>query len=299
MGVLTGIGGHIAKGTHPGGGNEVLIPCVRTWGITHSAALNEAVCSATRGGRMRIDGNKDWTGQFTGYGALPIIMPGDAFWFAGAITGSGASAIGAAGPVRCESVTISWDIEGGRPIEHTVTFGADGELTLGTITVPPDTSVPEGLSARGKKMELAPHPFTNFTAVDEVRTMTLTLTRANVAYVASATSGWTGRKMGNFDCTIEATLYAKDTDGWASFPQPNSIYAVRLYTKTLEIEGVDEYWLVKWAKFGDLGAMDVDIEGGAMVGGSMSAGFTGVTPVSGVPTVGEVLKPGGAPLWPV
>ena len=288
MSVISGIGGHVSKD------GTTKIPCVRTWGVTYNAGINEAVCSATQGARLRVEGNTDWTGNYTGYGALPDVLPGDTFEFNGAITGSGASAVGVEGDAICDSIQIDWDIEGGGIINHTVQFGADGALTFGTIDCPADDSIPDPPKAAGMKVEIAADPFTTFAEIAEVRTAQLTISKSNLPYTSSGTGSQTRRMEGNLDASLSLSVYAADSDGWASLPKPNDIYAVRLYTSISPAE----YWLLKWMMFSELGGMDVDMEGGALVGGTLAAALNAFTDVSGTPTVGAITKPGGGNLWP-
>lgn len=291
MAVIGGFGGHISKGA-VGGGGEAAIPCVRTWGISMTAGLQEAVCSATAGAKLRVEGNTDWTGQYTGYGALPDILPGDEAEFEGAITGDGASAVGLKGDMICDSITVTVDIEAGAIIGHTVNFGANGLLSMGTVTVPADTSVPNPATGRGLKVEVATDPFSSFSEVYETRTATLTISKANLPYVSSGTGSQTRRKEGNLDANLALTCYAKDTDGWASFPQVNVTYAVRMYTSATE------FWLIKWLTGAELGNMEVDRETGALVGCSIGMALDAYTTVSATPTQGVITKPGGGDLWP-
>lgn len=291
MAVIGGFGGHISKGS-VGGGGETAIPCVRNWGIGMTAALKEAVCSATGGAKLRVAGNTDWSGQYAGYGALPDMLPGDLVEFEGAITGDGATAVGLKGDVICDSITVVIDIEAGEIIGHTVNFGANGLLSMGTVTVPADTSIPDPATAAGLKVETAVDPFSSFTEIHEVRTATLTISKANPSYVSSGTGSQTRRYAGNLDANLALTCYAKGTDGWATFPQVNVTYAVRVYTSATE------FWLVRWLTGRELGGMEVDIESGALVGCSVGMDLDAFTTVSATPTKGQIVKPGGGDLWP-
>lgn len=290
MAVIGGRGGHISKGS-VGGGSETAIPCVRTWGMSYSAALQELVCSASKGAKIRVDGNLDWTGTYNAYGPTPALFPGDKFEFEGAIVdGSASDGKGVKGDAICESIAITIDIEAAAAISHVVAFGADGDLTLGaSITVPADLSVPNPFTAKGLKVEIAADPFTSWNEIHEARTLTLTMSKANTSYVSSGTGGQTRRMEGNLDVVLALTCYAAAADGWASFPQPNSIYAVRVYTTA------SLFWLIKWLKTGELGGMEVDVETGSLVGASLNMALTAFT--GGVE--GIVQDPASATKWPV
>lgn len=291
MAVLTGKLGHISKGSL-GGGSETAINCIRNWNIGLNASLSEIMCSATDGSAIVLEGNLDWTGSWGGYGYLPPVWPGETFEIEGAITGSAGSAVGASGDCIVESVAINWDQEGGVPISHVVNFAAKGELTLGTVTVPADTAVPAPIPSKGCLLKVANDPFSSFNAVSEVRTMSLTLNSANPVLHTAEGDGWPNRAAGNMTGVIAASMYADDSDGWESFPQPNTVQSLQMYvTDSL-------YYLVRWVRWGDLGDMGADIEGSAMVGASMSGLFNGFTEVSSSWTKGVITKPAGGDVWP-
>ena len=290
MAVLTGRLGHISKGAL-GGTGETAINCVRDWNISLSAELLEMICSASDGAAISLDGNRDWTGGWGGYGAIPAAWPGDTFEFEGAITGSAGSAVGASGDCIVDSVAITWNQESGAPISHTVNFGGSGELTLGTVTVPADAAVPEPAPSKGCLLKVANDPFSSFASIGTVRTMTLTLTAANKVIHTAAGAGWPERKEGNLTGAVAVTAYADDADGWASLPQPNAVQALQMFSDdTL-------YYLIRWIRWGDLGDMGANIEGSDMVGGSFSGQFTGFAEVSSTWTKGAITKPVGGDVW--
>jgi hypothetical protein len=291
MGVVTGFGGHIAKGT-VGGGGEAAIACVRSWGIRHNSINSEVRCSASKGATIILPGNKDWGGQYGGYGAIPAVLPGQKFWFAGAIAGDGAAAYGAKGDVMVDSVQISWDIAGGLPISYVVNFGGAGALTLGTVTVPADAAVPSPLTSTGCKLETCDLDGNNPVEVAEVRTMSLTLTRANQSAHTSTSAGWPVKAKGPLTGSIQATVFAKDTDGWLSLPQPDTIRVVKMWVDNAK------YWLLKFVRFNDLSNLDVDIEGAGMVGGSLGGAYSAYAPIAGVWTIGQIADPTPTTVWP-
>lgn len=290
--IIGGYGGHISKGAL-GGGSEAAIPCVRTWGITHSANLNEAVCSASRGAKIRVDGNHTWSGQFTMYGASPSIWIGEKFEFEGAITGAAGAAVGASGDVICDSIALAWDQEGGGILGTTIAFTGSGVLTLGTVTVPADTSVPAPQSSKGLLLKLAtPAASPSYASLGELRTMSLTFSQATQVAHTAAGAGWPTAVRGPLDAAFSATVYARDSDGWLFLPQPNSTYFAQLF--------VDDstFWLIKSLKFGELSGMDVDIEGGTIVGATISGGFTAVSYYGAAWNLGKIVKPDTTIVWP-
>jgi len=291
MAVLTGFGGHISRGT-VGGGGEAHIGCVRQWGISEVASAVEARCSASKRGTIRAAGNKDWTGQYQAYGGTPEVLPGELFEFEGAITGDGAAAIGAKGNSICDNVSIEWNYETGAIISHTVAFGANGALTKGTVTCPEDDTIPDPKPATGCKIERAVDPFTSFTEIAGVRTAKLTLSKSNKAYVVSDSAGITKRSAGPFDAQVEMAILADAATGFNIYPALNTVLALRLYIDSTT------FWLLKWMQVLGISGENVDIEGGDLVGGSLSFGMCGITKVSTVPTVGAIITPAVVTIWP-
>lgn len=286
MPVITGKSGHIAK-------DSTVISCVRQWGINHTSELQTFGCSATKGARGRIGGTEDWSGQYQAYGAIPAVLPGDVVEFNGAISGEGATAVGVSGDVMIDSIEITWNVETGAPIAHTVQFSGNGALTKGTVNVPADTGIPDPLTAKGCKVEIwtveaVPVKESEFA---ELRTITLRLSKENQAFATTTTAGWKMRAEGPLDIECSFTVL---TDDFADFPAVNSIKELRLYIDATH------YWQLKWMIFGEQSGLDVDIEGGALVGGTVNAAFVPYTPVAGTPTQGVVKDPSDTPvtIWP-
>jgi len=286
MPVITGKAGHIAK-------DSTAISCCRQWGINHTSELQTFGCSATKGARGRIGGTEDWSGQYQAYGAIPAVLPGDEVTFNGAISGEGASAVGVSGDVMIESVEIVWNVETGAPIAHTVQFGGNGPLTYGTVNVPADATIPDPLTSKGCKVEIwsvaeTPEKEAEFA---ELRTITLRLSKDNQAFATTTTAGWKNRAEGGLDIECNFTVL---TDDFADFPDVNAIKELRLYIDATH------YWQLKWMIFGEHSGLDVDIEGGALVGGTINAAFVPYTRVGTTPTQGVVKDPSATPvtIWP-
>ncbi len=291
MAVIAGIDGHISKES------TTKISCVRTWGITTAASLQEAVCSAAAGAKFRVDGIIDWSGQYSAYGAVPDIWPGESFQFDGAIVGADAAAVGVTGDAICDSVVINIDIEARAILNHQVNFSAEGsdlDFANGSVDVPADDGIPAPVTASACKVEIAPGlAFTSFAEIAEVRTATITISKENLAYASSSTGGVTFRKEGNLDARLDITAYAALADGWDSWPKPNVIYAIKVYVNATE------FYLFKYLVTQDMGGLDVDIEGGGLVGGSLGFDFTGYAEETGPTwTQGVITKPDLSDLWP-
>lgn len=286
MATLTGIGGHIDQG-------GAVIGCLRTWTLNLSAALARAICSAASGGTIRVPGNIDWSGNYTAYGPIPAIIPKAAFTFNGAIVGSEAASVGVTGAAICDDFTLNIDIEGGGIVGHTVTFSANGALTMGTVATDDDDSDPDPLPANVCKLEFAEDAtLADFNAIPDIRTMAFNMSADNKAYNSSSTAGQMKRNAGNTDCNVVATLFGQAADGWDSLPAVNSIVAVRVYTTA------SLFWLINFMRVASIDDMGADIEGAAMVGGSITFEFCSWALVSASLTEGVITKPGGGNIWP-
>lgn len=277
MGVISGIGGLVDGKTH-----------VRNWSVNSSADLQRIVASNTKGGSTHLAGNKDWTGQYQAFGHTPATLPGDSFTFEGAID----LVNGASGSAMCNQVEIVWDIESGAPIGHTVSFEANGPLTLGAATVTADASVPNAPSSIGTKVQVADVSATPaFSELTDVRTITLTLTRDNQSYVSSGTAGQAQRKIGNLNFALSISLYT-DNFGAAIIPTVNEVQQVRLFVNSTE------YWDLRWARFGEASDIAVDRETAAIVGMTLNANMEGFTLIGSTPTEGFIKTPALTTYWP-
>lgn len=283
MSVITGIQGFVNDRE-----------CTRGWSINHTADLQPYVCSASQGGTGRVDGNKDWTGNYSAYGHTPDVMPGESFTFMGVVSGvAGPATVGAEGTARVDQVEITWDIEAGAIIAHTVNFSSNGALSLGVVDSSGHTeSVPNPVTAVGTSIDFFDEDGASDSTLDalEVRTVTLTITCDNKSYVGSGTPGVTKRAAGNIDFTVSFTVYVDD---FSDLPALNLVRELRINVDATN------YWLLKWVMFGNNSGLEVDREGASLVGATCNGSMNGFTEVSGTPTVGEITGPGGSPaFWP-
>ena len=281
MGRLSGIHG-IVDGEHT----------VGEWRITHTADTVPYSASNTKQGTARLDGNLDWSGSYQAFGHTPAVMPGDSFTFKGSMSVDRLT--GATGTAICDQVEIRWDIEAGSIIDHTTTFSADGTLTVGTITDPGlDTVVPNPPSSIGTKVELAIKAGSpSFVELPDVRTITMTITRANVSFISSSTAGQTQRDIGPVDISLAISIYTDDA-GASAVPDPNDSMEAKLYVDATT------HWHLKWAKFSELSDYTVNRATGELVSATCNAAMSGYEDISGTGTEGFVKKPSGATWWPV
>lgn len=275
MGVLSGIAGAVDG-----------IGTIRTWSVETSAAIQRMIASNTKGGPIRLAGNKDWSGNYAAYGHTPLKMPGDIFTFHGSLEG----AKGIEGSAIVEAAEIVIDIEGGLPIAHTVDFAAMGALDLAAEKAVSDSLDPAVFPAIGRKVQIGTvvaDP--DYSDIPNVRTITLRFSAENPSYVSSGTAGHLKRLKGNVDAGLSVSVYEGDA---AALIAPNTLKAVKIFvTSTL-------FWELRWILFGEASGIEIDREGGALIGATLNGEFNGFTEIAEVMTEGYIKKPGAVGWWP-
>jgi len=277
------------------------IPCVRTWSIETSTDLAESITSATKGSRARDEGVTDWKGTFTTHGdaasrvpGVPPVLPGESFEFIGVVGGEAPTQTGVTCPENgaiVDSIDMSIDVEGGGIVEYTVNFSGNSVLTLDATDLDvADATVPQPLSGKNCKVQLA--TVTGDPAdVDDVRTISMTITADNQEYASSSTGGAKRRVSGNVDLNFSFSVY---TDDFSSLPGVNDVRRVLLFVDATHS------WDIEWGIFSGQSDLQVDREGGTPVGATCNGSFTGFTYVTDTPMLGYIKTPAdGAPTyWP-
>ncbi|HUT59180.1 MAG TPA: hypothetical protein VNA25_15130 [Phycisphaerae bacterium] len=263
------------------------VSTARGWQITYKGDPKAYVASNTKAGPGRLPGNTDWSGSYAAYGHTPPVVPGESFTFLGSVDG----ATGAGGTALVDSITLTIDIEGGSVIAYSVAFSAADALTLGIAAVVADAEDPDAYSAVGRTVTYvaAGSEAGAWTTLANVRTVTITLTASNMAYVSSTTAGVTKRLAGNFDASIAISIYEGDL---SAVIEPHTVYAIRVYVTAAL------FWDIRWMIFSDASGIDVNREQPNLVSYTANAQFTGWEYISSTWTEGEVLDPATATVWP-
>jgi hypothetical protein len=261
------------------------IPCVRSWKVVTSADVQAFITSSTSGGTGRKAGNKKWTGEYKGYGSLPAVAPGESFTFGGSIDG----VKGCSGSAIVDKVEIVIDIEGGKIIEHTVTFTGNGALTLGAAAYF-DYTVADAPTSIGCKVLLgtvAASP--EYTELTNVRKVTLSMSADNKTFVNSSTAGETGAVSGNIDAEVSISVHTVD---FSALPTLNTVKSVQVFVNATE------FWQVDWMIFDEASDLEVNPESGDIVGATLTAKLAGVQTISAVDTIGAITDPEETVIWP-
>ena len=277
MSVFNGISG-VVNGQHT----------VRTWNVTTTADINPIYASNTKAAPIRLDGNQDWSGEFTAYGFQPVLTPGEFFKFQGSTDGTQGVTSEAGGAI-VDTITINGDIEAGTAIEYTVAFSGNGTLIAETAAIT-DAVCPDIINSIGSY--ITTEEVGDATAEDtlsDVRTWSIVLSADNQSYVSSDTAGQTKRLAGNIDATISATIYEAD---FTEVIPPNTEKIVRIFAA----DGT--YWEFQWILFNEDSGYEVDIEGATIVNYTLNGAFSGYTNISDVCTEGAIVQPDTTDLWP-
>lgn len=279
--VISGVGGAVDG-----------VGTVRRWGISSSADIKKWLASGSKQGASRVAGPRDWSGTYDSYGFLPEKMPGDTFTFTGSLDATD----GVVGPAIVDSVQINWHHETGEPIDHTVTFSGNGALVPGAA-VATDATIPEAPPSIGciiKESDALATP--SFTEILDIRSATLTITRANKSYVSSSTvdSGQarTKRVAGEWDFTFSYSLYEGDP---ALLFEPNTVKHFQVFVNATL------YWELQWVRMGEFSGVESDAETGELVTATQNGEMEGITDVAGTQTIGVIKTPEAVPvtIWPV
>jgi hypothetical protein len=275
MAIITGIGGAIDG-----------VPTISKWSVTHKADVQALGHSGTSGAMDRIAGNKDWSGSYTQYLHTPTRMPGNI----AALTASIDGTKGVTGSIIIDQVEIAVDIEGGKPIICTTQFSGNGALILGAA-VGADATVVTPFSSIGCKLQTGTLIATPvWTELVDVRTMTLTISRANKNYVDSATAGFNKRLAGPWDASLSASIYP-DVD-LSLIPSLNVPVGLRMFVSATL------YWEILWGMLADIGSIEADRETAAIVGATLNYQFSAVEEIAAAATLGHIKTPAAATVWP-
>lgn len=264
------------------------ISTVRNWSITDDMTNPAYKASNTAAGTGRISGIEMWTGSFGIYGAIPPVMPGEIFTFAGysapdddAVGSDGTTAEGSA---IVDSLAINFNFQTGDIISQVINFSGHLGLTwTDADDVLTDSSAPDVPPICGCKVDYSSNG-SDFSTLSDILQATLTITAANQAYVNSSTGCTTGRKPGPIDWTAAITRQST-----AKTLTKGADYVWRFYTDS------NSYYQMKWGKVKNFSNFNVDIESGKIVDHVINLEMNGF--VGG--TTGTITVPdAGSAWWP-
>lgn len=288
-------------GTHSGKfGSVDGVSTVMNWAVVDTMTLSDTVASNTSGGHARRKGIHDWTGSFAGQGGTPPVMPGEYFLFSG-YTAPDSDVAGEAGLVYSgqaivESVTITWNWEGGEIIGWTVNMASNGPIAGTTAVEVPDVTVPDVPEVCATIIEwLDGQDGTGNGAGAHVewanlQTATLTITAANTTYTNSSTifggQCWTLRQPGVVDFQVSVTEQDNDR---AKFDKGDDLH-LKMYVSATT------FWFLSWAKLREFTGLTVDRTSGAILSQTVNFDMNSNRDSDGV--LGFINKPDLTEYWP-
>jgi hypothetical protein len=263
---------------------------VRNWNVNEVSAPQTFITSNTGGGTGRRRGVKDWNGGFAQWGATPLVMPGEAFAFAGYtapdddVSGTGETFTGNA---IIDQVVIDWNWETGAIIGTTYTFSGDGPLTKGSGTYT-DATTPDAPESCGTKIEYDVAIATPvWVEWEKLVSASLTITAANQTVINSGTANWTERRGGNIDWSLAVVQDDVDRDA-QTFDIDDEGVQFKVY-----IDSTD-YWLLKYGIIRDFTGIETNIETGAIIRQTCNVDMNAHDLTNGL---GGITLPGAGAAW--
>jgi len=260
------------------------VPGVVNWNVSETPNLQSRGNSSVAGSVITKTGVKDWSGTYEAEGGAPVHMPGETFTFTGSADGS----VGATGPAIVESVTINWDWENDAMLGHSVNFAGNGALTRGvaaavdaSVTIPTMSSVCDIMTGT-----LVAVPV--WTALEHLRTASLTITAANTLQKTSDTAGWTKRNAGPVTANGSISVF---TDSPANPLDPGDENGLKMYVSATA------FWQLLWAKWGEMSDIRVDTNTGDILGCTLNFQFTAAVLIATVATKGSITEPDTNVFW--
>lgn len=264
---------------------------VRNWTLNEIEETKRFYASNTLSGAGRKPSVFDFTGSFSQYGAVPTVLPGETFTFAGFTAPDDDSETPGngqryTGPAIVDSVAITWNWENGEIISSVTNFAGNGRLVKAVDTALTDVSSVDAPVVCGTKIEYD----TGSGDVEwgNIANAVLTMMCENQPYLNSSSIDngecWRQRKKGNFDWTLALTEQASSR---ANLPNPGDDMILKLYTTD------SLFWELKWGHLENFSNITVDRETGAIISRQVNLAMNGWNP-----TVGYVKKPDTTDFWP-
>jgi hypothetical protein len=256
---------------------------VRNWQTTLTSSPKKYVASHSAQGPGRRPGIQDWTGSFGCYGAKPLVMPGETFTFGGftgpttGVEATNGDAYG--GSAIVESVALTWNWESGDILSHVVNFGGNGAWAK-TLAHYEDNGDPELRETIGLGAEV------DGETIDNVTTITLTITAENKTYVNSSTAGWTKRVAGTIEATLSLGLQNTNVD--------DLVIGIGEDCEFKLFVNDEDFWLLRWMHFKDISGLQANREGGDIVALTCNFEMQGLDAAN---EIGCIVLPGETTAW--
>lgn len=264
------------------------VSSVQQWSINDDMDIHAMGASNTYGGKAKKQGTKHWGGSMVQFGANPLNqMPGDVIAFVGYMEpANNVSGVGPAyvGNAMVDSIQIVWDWNTNAPLMITTNFSGMGSVAYDPIRAQVlDETDLAVVCAQNDELKVLYSEYE--TEWDNLVTMTLNISRANLEYANSSTSGWKNRKKGPFDFTLTAVEDDVRRDRFAK----GDFVQLQLFTSP------DDYWLIRWGMVKSFTGITINRDTGEII--KQTVNFEGsIRDYQGV-NVGSIILPGETTAW--
>jgi hypothetical protein len=262
---------------------------VMNWTVNETSTPAATRDSATALMMARFPGIKDWNGTFAANGTPPLtLFPSEEFSFFGFtaptsdIVGSNGDIV--SGSALCDSLGITWNFESADILSYVSSFSGNGPLVRAASAHYEDSSSPQYSAAVGLLLQILGGD--DPVVIPNVKTINLTLSAENPSYVDSSTAGWTGRKAGVLDATLDIEFNATDLTPLGS-PVIGDSLQFQFYVNDTDS------WSFAWWILKDVTNLTCD-RNGAIIGYTANFEFNGFDADG---NIGYVLRPTDTMAW--
>lgn len=265
------------------------IGSVQQWTINDDMDIHSMGASNTRGGKAKKQGTQHWSGTYIQFGANPLArMPGDVIAFEGYIEPSdNVSGVGPgySGNAMIDSIQIVWDWNTNAPVMITTSFSGDNALVHNpSMAQIIDETALDVVCAQNDSLKVL-YGADGYQEWDNLVTLTLNISRANLEYANSSTTGWKRKKKGPFDWTVTAVEDEVRRNRFAK----GDFVELHVYASE------DDYWLLKWGMVKSFTGITVNRDTGEVI--KQTVNFEGsIRDYAGV-NVGSIILPGETTAW--
>ena len=269
--------------------NGVPLSTVINWNLTETKTADAFVASNTFQGTQRGGGIRAWSGNFTGKGHTPPVMPNQLFEFEGytsPTTGvEGTAGPTYSGPAICSGVTINWDFVANAILNWSADFVGLPGLTIADVVPTLDVSLPFN---EGTCLTKATYEGATATEIPALTSIALNITAGLATEANSSTifdgECWSSASAGPIDWTV-ALAQEDYLRGVSGYPDLGSDVDLRLYTD------LTDYWQLKFGKVLDYSGLVVDRSGGIVIARTINIAMQ----ASDGTTIGNIVLPGEDP----
>lgn len=264
------------------------VSSVQQWQINDDMDIHAMGASNTLGGKVKKQGTKHWGGSMVQFGANPLNqMPGDLIDFVGfvgpenGVSGTGPAYIGSA---MVDSIDLTWDWATNAPLMITTNFSGAGALAYDPehAEILDETALAV-VCAQNDQLKVLYSEYD--TEWDNLESINLNISRANLEYTNSSSVGWKSRKKGPFDFTLTAIEHEIKRTRFSK----GDFVQLKLFVSP------DDYWLIRWGMVKSFTGITVNRDTGEIV--KQTVNFEGSIRDYQGTNVGSIILPSETVAW--